>query len=394
MKRFPLAAFAALLTFCSLSTAQATYPIGFIDFGVRNRTQAGSPILQSRIYYPAQWAGYNAPLRPQAGGYPTFLWLHGAGSLGRDYFYHGQMFAERGWVCVLQDTAPWDQNLQFEDAKAAWPSLNAENQDPASFFYGALDMSRSALAGYSVGGMIALRTLLARVGYKAGFGVAPTGGSWVAPNEFRYNTLPFGIVQGTGDTLVWWQDALAYYNWSSTYSGQKLFYLMNNNATHINVASVPSQADFPVFLRAMNVMLGFLGAHVRGDATGLEKAVGGDARSEPNVSGIYSEVQQPRLWVLQNGRSVSIRETSEPGPVALLGALNTGYQMTKYGELLLDPGSLILLSISTIDQSKLLTINLTLLDDPALRGKYMPIQAIGIGHDSKERLTDLGMLSF
>ena len=379
-----------------LATAGAAQPFqaAFRDLPLQNRTSQGSTVLQARVYYPGYAPVQNAPMIPRQGGYPVYVFLHGMGSIGSMYTEHGRMFAERGYVCVLSDTAQSDGALQYLDGIAIYPSLTAENEDPQSFFYGALDMSHAAIGGYSMGGMSSMRVLSANCGYIAGFAHAPAGGTFWGRVEGIHCRQPFAIVQGTGDTVVSWQGG-GYDWWSQTgFTGEKVFYLLDGACNHMNVCSVPSQAqiDKDIFMRAMSVCFGFLDAHVKGITAGLEEVLGGRARVEPHLTGLYFEVQQPALWTIRTGNVISLREVSEPGGMMLLASLGMSSNPTQFGILELAPETLTVPMSCSIDQGRFLTRDWFV--PSALAGLLVHVQSLGVDNDQRPRLSNRASLQF
>ena len=374
--------------------AAQTLPVGFRDFPLRNRTSSGTPTLQARIYYPAQSAGQNAPVRQQPGGYPVYVFCHGNGHPGNLYISHGTLLAENGFVCVLIDTALSDSDLLYRDAVAHWVSLGAESKDPQSVFFGAFDLQRAAVGGYSMGGISAMRALASDCGYRAGFAHAPSGGSWLGPGEFTKNKHPFAIAHGLGDTLIPWQDAFQYWQNSKVYGGEKVFYLLNQEANHVNVASVPTLKDQPIFDRVMRVFLGFLTVHLKGDARGQDEVVGAAARAEPRLVAIHAEHEQPEFWVEQNGRDASLRFSAQPGGLLLLASLQTSWHATAFGGLLLDPGSLRLVWSTEVGQAGFARLDLAVPELAGLENWRLPLQALAVNRDRDARLTGLGFVTF
>ena len=160
--------------FLVASPLGAQFPAGFRDVSFANVTGTGTNPLLSRVHYPAQSAGQDAPLLARAGGWPVVVFLHGAGRLGRQYPVLGNAFAEAGYVAVMLDTGTFDFEV-MNDAIAHFASLQALNATTGDFFEDALDLSRAALVAHSAGSR-ALVGALAHTrnpGYHCGVTLAP-----------------------------------------------------------------------------------------------------------------------------------------------------------------------------------------------------------------------------
>lgn len=384
--RNPIPAWTAALVLGSTLCAQELLP-AFRDFSLQNRTSSGSPVLQSRIYYPGLAAGQDQPLLPKAGGYPVYVFLHGNWSFGSQYPQIGEALAKRGYVCVLSDTAPGDGALQYLDGIAYYPSLQAEALDPASFFHGALDMGRSAIGGYSMGGMNALRVLSANCGYSAGFAHAPGAGTFYSQNEGQGCRKPFAIVHGVGDTVVEWQSGYDWWNYTR-FTGQKFLYLMNGEVNHINVISFPTLADMQIFQRCMRVCLGFLDGTLKGEVKGFEEVYGGQARIEPRLQALHARAETPLLWTLQNGRDYALRQVAEPGTTVMLAAATRGYQQTIAGALELDPYSVMIAFTRDVDGGRLMNEEYTIPFFAPLAGYRLQLQALSVNCFQEAKLSN------
>ena len=378
----------------SIALAAQDHPAAFRDFALSNRTPEGSRVLQARIYYPGLAAGQDAALRPQAGGYPVYLFLHGMGSYGSAYKQVAEPLTRAGYVVVLADTALTDGALQYKDSIATLPSLAAENQDPQSFFHGALDLTRAGIGGYSMGGMTALRVLSTNCGYRVGFGHAAVAGRYYGPLEGVNCRQPFALVHGLGDTLEPIEGAYAWWQGGTNATGQRVLYVMNQECNHINVASVPALPDLPIFERTMRVCRGFLDAHLKGDATGLAEVLGAPARTEPRLVAIAAGVERPALLVERSGRAARITGIAEPGPLFLTASLARARVPTPFGEFLLDPAFLIPLATPIVDAGRAVFLELTLPEIQGLSGFPLPIQALGLSSAGAPRFTEAPALVF
>jgi dienelactone hydrolase len=363
----------ALLLAASLSAQP--YAPAWRDLPIANRTSQGSSVLQARVYYPGVAAGQGQALVPNASGYPVYVFLHGLGSLGQAYWPVGDMFAQRGWVCVLPDTAVSDSGLQLADAKAMFASLVAENASASSVLNGALDMTRCAVGGFSMGGGSAMRALAANVGYAAAFVHAPAGSGY-ASSEGKNIRKPFGVVIGQGDQVVGWQSGYDWWN-KAAYGGQKVLYLLNGQCDHNAVISAWDQLSREIYLRCMAVSVGFLEATVLGIDAGWDAVAGKDARSESRLVQIHAAYEQPVLWTLQSGRDYAVRTACEPGEFGVLACATRGSQQTVAGTLGLDPGTMGLLLSGQIGADKWWSWDFNFPVDPVLLNKKFYLQSVG-----------------
>lgn len=365
----------------------------FRDFMLQNRTSSGSQILQSRIYYPGLAAGQEQPLRPQAGGYPVYVFLHGNWSFGSQYPQIGEALAKHGYICVLSDTAPGDGALQYLDGIAYFPSLQAENLTPGSFFQGALDMNRAAIGGYSMGGMSAMRVLSTNCGYAAAFTHAPAAGTFYSQNEGQGCRKPFAIVQGIGDSVVGWQSGYDWWNYTR-FTGQKFLYLMNGEVNHTNVISYPTATDLQIFQRCMRVCIGFLDGVLKSDVKGFEEVFGGQARIEPRLYALHARAETPVLWTLKNGRDYAVRQVAEAGGTVMLASAGRGYLQTLAGTLELDPGSVMVAFSKQVDLGKLMNEEYALPYFAPLAGFRLQIQALSVNCFGEAKLSNATELVF
>lgn len=362
--------------------AQGLFPVGFTDLALANNTGSGSATIPARVHYPALSAGRNAALRPQTGGYPVVVFLHGFSALGRQYPALGDHFAARGMITVLHDTAQFDAALQVRDGVALLSALQNANTQIGGFFEGALDMTRSGVCGHSMGGGSTVNVLAQNPGYRAGFCFAPVfPGS--ATGQVR---VPIGIVHGTGDTIVPWSQGQNLFLAATAYTGQKLLYLMNGDANHINVVGflLSTQADREVWDRSARVAYGFFARHLEGRVAALEETFGPTAASEARLVSLSAGVEATELWLVGStsiGQSTRLTVLAEPGPAAVLLAAGTASLPTPFGTLLLDPATLQTLAAGNAGANRLFVRNLTIPADMSLIGAQVPLQGIGLGRD-------------
>ena len=337
------------------------------------------------MHYPASSPGQNAPLLRQAGGYPVVVFLHGFGVTGVLYQQMGEMFAGSGYVAVLQNTGQSSATQQFLDAVALHPSLVAENTRSGSFFRGALDMNRAALAGHSMGGGSTIRVLASSAGYRAGVCFAP----WTVNGyQARYAPsvqVPLAIVHGLGDQVLPWElHSQAFYQAATSFTGSKLLYLLDESCNHSNVAglTVTTPASRLIWARTSSMAVGFLDHYVAGAQDGLEDVYGPAARQHPNLVRFDIDVESPAMWLAGGaapGSTAKLGVLSLQGPAAMLAAAGRAAIPTPFGTLLLDPASLVIAVSAAVGPSLVLEASLPIPPGPALVGAVVPLQSAGIG---------------
>ncbi|MCB9882754.1 MAG: hypothetical protein H6832_11560 [Planctomycetes bacterium] len=372
------------LTVATLSAALApTLPAqyGFADLGFPNTTGRGSSNLQCRVYYPSAQSGQNAPILERKGGFPTVVFLHGFLTLGREYPAIGEAFAAAGYVCVLSDTARFSNVTQRDDGVALYPALLTANAG-SGLLAGAIDPGRIGLFGYSMGGGNTLEILSQNVGYVCGLCMAP-----VASPSASKITVPLALIHGEGDTIVPWEpSSQAAYDAATLVRGLRLFYRMNADCTHLNVASLASSStrDREVWERVLRVTMGFFGRFLRDDSASLERVLGNDARSEARLRALQVTMQTPELWSRSEARIGTDFQISLAGEVGVgalfLGAPGSGIA-TPFGELLLDAASVVFVRADAIPTSKLLPMFLSIPSDRALISTEFALQGFAQSSD-------------
>lgn len=365
-----------------------------------NRTTSGSSIIQSRVFYPAQSAGQNAPILPKAGGWPVVVFLHGRGSTGQIYSDIWTPLTSNGYVAVMVDTYTTDGTGLMNHGIALYPTLTAENNDTNSFFYGALDMSRAAIEGYSMGGGSAIRVLIANPGYKCGFFHAPSISS--SYNSQLGNVrVPLGFTQGLGDTVVNPNNVKSTYDAANAYTGFKFHYQFNTGGDHNNITAsyIGRPQDLAVIARVHKLMLGFFDRVLRDNPAGLESILGTEGRSEAYLapqlpqtqqSSPFCSFQQPQAWLTGTGQinsTMRLSLLSEQGTATYLMAPAQGSTPTVFGVLGLDPFSLDVLATPLVGVSKFLPVDVPIPNYPPLVGYQIWLQDLGFATGSAIKLT-------
>lgn len=370
------------------STLAAQFPAGYKDTSIANVKSLGSRSLTVRIYYPATSAGANKPLRQQAGGYPVIVHLHGLGGSAVLYTGLGETLAAAGFIAVLNDTAPFNADLQVLDGIALFASLQAKNKSSTSFFKGAFDMTRAGVSGHSMGGGSTVRTLAANPGYKAGFCFAPwdgtifgSGNSWTKSSPAV--RVPLAILHGEGDLVVNWKSiGLVFYNKATNYTGLKSFVLLNTTASHNNIVRLPAfptSGDRAVYARGMAMIIGWFDRHLRGGVMGLEQVVGNSTRKNSLLKSISTAYRTPELWRFgptKIGSTSSLSIGGEPGNAAIYLSPGTKTIPLPFGVLKLDPAVILFLAGGKLTASKMLSFATAIPNDAKLIGGKVWMQGI------------------
>jgi len=353
------------------------YPAGFRDLSFPNTTGQGSATIPSTVYYPAQSAGRDAQILARSGGWPVVVFLHGFAALGSLYPSLGESLARDGFVTVLHNTAQFAAVTQVQDGIALFPALVTANGQTGNVLKDALDMSRAGVAGHSMGGGSTVNVLANNPGYKAGLCFAPVNSANTALVR-----VPLGVVHGTGDTIVNWQQGLGIFQGATGATGMRFLYQMNNDCSHTNVAGIlmASQTDRDVFARSASITAGFFARYLGGDAAGLERVIGPTARAEGRLVQLYLDVLQPELWSFGStsiGQSPRLTLAAQPGPAGIFAAAGEGNLSTVFGTLRLDPVTAFPVAIGTAGQDGLYSVTIPIPNDAGLVGAKVPFQGVG-----------------
>lgn len=370
------------LVLCSALAAQNPIAVGSRAVALTNTSGTGSAVLAATVRYPAVTAGVDVPLLPHPSGWPVVVMLHGFGWIGQDYTALADAYVSFGFVVVLPDTCQWDWDCQEADARAIHPALGIENASAASPFHASFDMSRVALVGHSMGGMSVGNVLANNPGYVAGFAIAP-----VLPfgNSPGLIDVPFGMIAGAGDPITSWDgNALPYYSAITHPEGLKFLCVLTTACDHMNVAglvSQPSTADTSVFTRGVRSGAGFLGHVMRLESTGLDRAIGTEALSDPLVALLQTDIMTPQLWLDHEFRigAQSLVCSATPGTWSILLAASSTIQpiATSFGDLLVDPASMFPLAFLIAPAGAAAEAAVAVPNDPLLVGLPVALQTIG-----------------
>jgi len=279
----------------------------------------------------------------------------------------------------------------MRDGIALHPTLIAENADPAGFFYGALDMNRAAIQGYSMGGGSAVRVLITNPGYKCGFFQAPALSSSYY-SQLGTVRVPIGFTGGLGDTVVSPTGVKSLYDAANSYTGFKFHYQFNSGGDHNNITAsyLSRPQDLAVIARVRKVFLGFYDRVLRGNPRGLESVLGTEARSEAYLapampptqqSSPFCAVETAQAWLVGTGQlntTVRVNLLGEQGYGGFLMAPAQGNVSTPFGALLLDVPSLVILATPGVLVSKFQTFDLPIPALPGLAGTRLWFQNFGL----------------
>lgn len=394
LMRIQTASLFALACFSLPLAAQAPHAVGFFDGSWVNPTVAGTPVIDARVYYPAEHPGAGTPVRPSADGWPTVVFLHGYGMHGSDYAGLGHEIAAGGFVVVMLDTARFDYVQLEKDAIAMHALLKFENEHGHEL-KGAIDMKNVGVVGHSMGGGVAGLVCLddpnyPNPGYKIGLAIAPV---FPGPIVGLIRT-PFGVISGEGDPVtIEAQHADPFFDALHPSSGLKFHYSMGPACDHdsivgINVVGGP--VDMHVFRRAMKVSRGYLRHFLARDPIGLHEVFGTPALEDANFDEVRRQAALPQAWadsLMRIGTPTRLSFTSEDGfgaMVASLGGVATPIA-TVLGDLVLDPSSMFTIT-ETIVTGQQLDVLMVLPYDASLVGLTFSLQGIGTTPSQQLRL--------
>jgi acetyl esterase/lipase len=274
-------------------TVHAVHMVGQRDLGWTNPTKQGSPLLFTRVLYPSATGGVNAPIEPCATGWPVIVFLHGYAILGRDYVELASHWVSSGFAVVLVDSSMFAFFDEAADAVAQHAAILAANHDEGSFFHGAFDTGRMAIAGHSMGGGAMALALANNPGYRCGFALAP---AWPGTSWTSQVTVPMAIAVGDGDVVTpWYLHAFPYYLSLMPQSGLKTWYLLDGECGHMNIVGLAGAQD-PAFARIADLTVGFFRHFLDIDPSGLDRCLGPCVANTPQLLMHDTAIVQPRLW--------------------------------------------------------------------------------------------------
>ena len=183
-----------------------------------NDTYEGDPggrALPTTVYYPATMSGEGAPLA-SGGPFPVVLYSHGFSSSGGEGLYVYRQLASRGYV-VIAPTFPLsnlgapggpngaDVVNQPGDQRFLLDALIARSEDSGDPLAGAIDSSRIAAVGLSLGGMTTLlltyHPTLGDPRVNMAVAIAPASAIF-GDNYFNGAAAPLTLISGDSDAIV------------------------------------------------------------------------------------------------------------------------------------------------------------------------------------------------
>ena len=322
------------------------------------------------------------------------MFLPGAGGLGSGYQDLGTRWAMRGMFAIMVDTG-WTPDLQRDNSVALFHAWTAENLNPSSPFFGALNLQKAAITGHSLGGGNALRILGSQnPGFVVGMSLAAGGSSIWTLLHAPVIDRPIMLIHGVGDQVVPWQaSSQSYYQNAIAFTGIKSLYVLNQDCNHFNIAVVgPSSVDQQVFDRCFTVGTGFMERFLFDDPSALEESIGPTALTEARLHLQDLDVQTPETWswpAPQVGVNTDFHLACEGQLAGLFAALAPGSTPTPFGTLGLCPASLFPLVSGIPASNHLLSFSLPLPNDPALAGFSFHVQGVGLTVSQGPRLSNV-----
>jgi hypothetical protein len=306
---------------------------------------------------------------------------------------------------IMSNTARFSPDQQRDDGKALFPSLLSANKAKGGFLSGALNMSRSAVMGHSMGGGNTLRVLAENPGYRCGIALAPWDGKGFFSN-FNYPPKygpkirsPFLILHGEGDTrLAWKGTALRWFQAATQVQGLGVFWLFDQNCDHKNVARLlgsSTKTDRAVLAKILDFAGAWLDRYLLGSPSALERVLGPKVFPSPFLRQLQLRVGLPEFWLSGSGKlgsSLGLRLLGEPGVAVLFFAGQTGSLATPWGTLLLDPATTRVLAASFLGGQRRFSLDLSIPRKVSLVGIKVPFQGLALSTLARLRWSDRATL--
>ncbi|MCA8969018.1 MAG: hypothetical protein KDC95_04520 [Planctomycetes bacterium] len=328
----PLSRSLALGIVCAATLASIVGAQTRFDRTLANPTSSGAAVLPTTFWQPPS---------SMAKPYPVAVLLHGHGFEGRDYDTLATRFALAGYLVAAPNTARVDGWQQGLDAAAMLPALRADALDVSSPLHGVLDASRAALVGHSMGGANVIRVLTSTNEYRLGIAITPL----IAPLDYPAKVAtPTLLIGCEGDTLTPWRtnllpirDRLAS-PWMST--------IWDATGNHLNPVfrdfSGSTANDSLIFDVTVSTCVGALARYLDDEPSGLDGVVGVAAHARARALAIEHRFLLPEHYATVDTTSYALHVAGPDGPVIELGAFGTATIPTPFGELGLDPMSLLI----------------------------------------------------
>ncbi len=144
----------ALLAACGPATPRAGVPLGDqVAQAVFETRTNGTDLLRVHVIYPAQPDG-----TPKTGPFPALVYVQGGFVPTERYFWQAEFLARQGYVVALPEHTLQLAFFGIENGLAAQQLLV---NPPPSWLSGLVDPTRIAVAGHSLGGVVATKLALA-----------------------------------------------------------------------------------------------------------------------------------------------------------------------------------------------------------------------------------------
>ncbi|MCZ7557573.1 MAG: dienelactone hydrolase family protein [Bacteroidia bacterium] len=145
-----------MVLFCTESRTQPCAPpdqTGSSIVGWNSVTlQRSGRTLNCRLYYPAVTAGQNSAVAVSSGPYPMIAFGHGFAMQTSYYNSYYEHLASHGYIVIAPQFPDTQHGELAQDLLACLDWLRQRNSDAQHALYGAVDTSRAAVSGHSMGG--------------------------------------------------------------------------------------------------------------------------------------------------------------------------------------------------------------------------------------------------
>ncbi|MFJ6797245.1 alpha/beta hydrolase family protein [Streptomyces sp. NPDC091268] len=179
--------------------APGAFPVAYTDLTV----SASGRSYSARVWYPGASAGANAPVAP--GLHPGLAFGHGFFQDISKYESTLRHYASWGFITVTPKSqggiSPSHSGFA-DDLNAALTWLTAQNSTTGSRFAGAVDTSRYALSGHSMGGGAALLAASRNAAVKSVSTLAAAETNPSAVSASAALAIPAQYVGGSKDTIA------------------------------------------------------------------------------------------------------------------------------------------------------------------------------------------------
>lgn len=199
---------AGLVSACSLSIGQPqlAQPGPFLA-GWRQVTvtRPNASTFTARLFYPGAAAGQNAAINTSGGPYPAVSFGHGFFQVVSSYQSTLEHLASHGYLVIATDSegglAPSHSNFA-SDLSLSLTYLEQQHTTPGAFLFGAVDGSRYAVGGHSMGGGAAILAAASDPRIDAVFGLAAADTNPTSIGAIANVRVPVRLIAGSSDTIV------------------------------------------------------------------------------------------------------------------------------------------------------------------------------------------------